>query len=44
MGGGDPEGDVLGLAATGDAILVYGSFAIGIVLLWLGIKRLARHT
>ncbi len=44
IGGGDPEGDVLGLAATGDAILVYGSFAIGIVLLWLGIKRLTRHT
>ncbi len=46
-GGGEvlgvETGDVLGLAATGDIYLVYTSFALGIGLIYLGIKRLRNH-
>lgn len=39
-GGG---GEVLGLAATGDSIYVYGSFALGALLLILGIARVTKN-
>jgi hypothetical protein len=38
-GGAYDEGDVLGLAATGDSALVYGSFLLGLTLLVIGIRR-----
>ncbi len=36
-------GDVLGLAATGDSVLVYGSFLLGIVLLIIGLRRIKKQ-
>lgn len=43
VGGGDvlgvSSGEVLGLAATGDSILVYVSFVLGFILTKIGIKR-----
>ena len=39
VGGAYDYGEVLGLAATGDSILVYGTFALGLVLLLVGIRR-----
>ncbi|MBP9669944.1 hypothetical protein KBD75_00935 [Candidatus Woesebacteria bacterium] len=38
-GGAYDEGDVLGLAATGDSILVYGSAILGLILVIIGIRR-----
>ncbi len=38
-GGAYEEGDVLGLAATGDSILVYGSALLGLALIVIGIRR-----
>ncbi len=35
-------GEILGLAATGDSILVYSSFLIGAIFLLVGLRRL-RH-
>lgn len=44
VGGGEvlgaETGDILGLAATGDLYIVYLSFALGIGLTYLGLKRL----
>ena len=37
---GTGGGDVLGLAATGDSALVYGSFLLGALLLIVGLRRL----
>jgi len=37
---GETTGSVLGLAATGDSILVYLSFLLGIVFLYIGISRI----
>lgn len=36
---GESSGEVLGLAATGDSILVYLSFILGLILTYLGVKR-----
>lgn len=40
IGGGEDEGDILGLAATGDAPFVVSVFALGILLLVTGFRRL----
>jgi hypothetical protein len=37
---GETTGSVLGLAATGDSLLVYSSFLLGIVFLYIGISRI----
>lgn len=37
-------GEVLGLAATGDSILVYSSFLIGAILLLVGLRRLHHNS
>ncbi len=42
LGNGTGGGEVLGLAATGDSVLVYTSFLLGGVLLYIGIRRI-RH-
>jgi len=43
IGGGDETGEILGLAATGDSVLVYSSFLIGSGLLYIGIKRIRQN-
>lgn len=42
IGGGEDEGDILGLAATGDSLFVYSVFAVGFALLVSGVRRLQR--
>lgn len=42
-GGAYEDGDVLGLAATGDSVLVYGSFVLGGILVLIGIRRIKKQ-
>lgn len=43
LGEGTGGGEVLGLAATGDSLLVYSSFLLGAILLLIGLQRIRHH-